>query len=100
MFRQAITFMALCIVGLTRADDFQVEINGNLSIATIINTNNEIPHQQINFEPLKLMTDVEGIIHYSIGARSSSKCGIFLAKIHSQKKGNGNIYDQFFHSFD
>lgn len=84
MFRQAIVCLAICMFGMIsshdllspkmgKTEEFNVEINGNLSIASVINTNKEIPHQQINFEQLNFVTDVEGLIHYSIGARRSSE---------------------------
>lgn len=92
MFRQAIVYLALFMVGMisshdllvpamTKTEYFSVEVNGNLSIVSVINTNNEILHQQIDYEPLKLAEDVEGLIHYSIGARTSSEYGIFLKQI-------------------
>lgn len=69
----------LLVPMVEKDEKFNVEINGNLSIASVINTDNEIPHQQINFEQLNFVTDVEGLIHYSIGARRSSEYGIFFS---------------------
>lgn len=68
----------LLVPKLEKAEDFNIEINGNLSIASVINTDNEIPHQEIDFETLRIVTDVEGIMHYSIGARRSSEYGTFF----------------------
>lgn len=86
MFQQAIIYLALLMLGLVSSQDlllpsmekveeFNIEIDGDLSFESSINTNNEIMHQQIDYEPLKLVKDVEGIIHYSIGARISSEYG-------------------------
>lgn len=86
MFRQAILGVFLCglissqellLPAIEKTDDFNVEINGNLSIQSAINTDNEIAHQQLEYEPLKLVKNVDGILHYSIGARTSSEYRMF-----------------------
>lgn len=61
-----------------KTEDFNTEINGNLSINAVINTNNEITHQQIEYEQFKLVENVDGILHYSIGARSSREYAIII----------------------
>lgn len=91
MFRQAIFYLAIFSFGMIstfdslvpameKTEDFSIEINGNLSIESASNSNNEISHQQFDYEPLKFITDVEGLIHYSIGARRSSEYKISLSK--------------------
>lgn len=107
MFRQAIFYLALFMFGMIsshdllvpsmkKAENFNIEINGNLSITSVINTNNEISHQQIDLEHLKFATDVKGQIHYTIGARTSSEYGIFfLANFSSIEKG-GELMFSFF----
>lgn len=55
------------------AQNFNVDIDGDLLIDSSSNTNNEIAHQQTTLERLTLTKDVEGILHYSVGARTSSK---------------------------
>lgn len=61
------------IPALDEMQNFNVEINGDLLIDSTSNTNNEITHKQITLEPLRMTKDVEGILHYSIGARVPSK---------------------------
>lgn len=84
MFRQIVIFLAVFMFGMAQsqnfyipefddAENFNVEINGDLLIDSSSNTNNEITHQQVTFERLTLTKDVEGILHYSIGARTSSE---------------------------
>lgn len=84
MFRQSLFFLAVCMFGMIKSQNFyiptlddmenvNVEINGDLLIDTTSNTDKEIAHQQITYEPLRLIKDVEGILHYSIGARIPSK---------------------------
>lgn len=96
MFRQAVFFLAVFSFGvissldfsvpeMESAEDFRIEMNGNLSIVSATNTNNEISHQVINYEPLKFVADVEGLIHYAIGARRSSEYGIFFVVIETAK---------------
>lgn len=100
MFRKAIFCLAVFMFGIISSQDlfvpaiedkgeFTIEINGNLSINTEINTNNEIMHQQIDNEPLKSFINVEGIINYSIGARNSREYGIFFGKSYYYSAGWG-----------
>lgn len=73
------------VPSMDKVEDFSVEVNGNLTIVSMTNTNNEILHQQIDYEPLKFVEDVEGVIHYSIGARTSREYGIFLKQVSMSK---------------
>lgn len=56
-----------------KGDTFNVEINGDLSMNSTSNTNDEIPHPHIDYEQLQLLKNFVGILHYSVGARISSK---------------------------
>lgn len=84
MFRQIIVFLSVFMLGVIANENFfisgdengeafNVEINGDLSINSTSNTNDEIAHQHINYEQLQLVKSVNGVLHYSIGARISSK---------------------------
>lgn len=44
-----------------------------LGIKMECNTNDQISHQQTDLEQLKLVKSVEGILHYTLGARTGSK---------------------------
>lgn len=85
MLRKFGIFFAAFMIGMIASDEvfsfnfetseqFQKEINGDLSIETVSdNTNDEIPHPPVHFEMLEPVKDVKGLIHYSIGARVRSK---------------------------
>lgn len=97
MFRQAIVILAMVMFAiisgqdlLTPVADKTEDFNGNLSINAVINTNNEITHQQIEYEQLKLVENVDGILHYSIGARSSREYAIIIYMDGNEK---GKIFD-------
>lgn len=82
MFFKVILFLSMCTFGMIKSQDvfirtldelknFDVEVNGDLLFDSTSNTNDEVAHQQT--ETLRLHKDVEGILHYSIGARVPSK---------------------------
>lgn len=84
MFRQIVVILATLMVVIISCQDlltpkvdilpeFNAEVNGNLSIDALFYTDKEITHQQNDYEPLKMVKNVDGVLHYSIGARSSSE---------------------------
>lgn len=114
MFRQAIVYVALFLFGMIsshallmptieKPEDFNIAVNDNLTIVSVINTNNEILHHKIDYESLKFIEDVEGIIHYTIGARNSREYGIFWNKVYlfkCEKEGMGKFTFNSFFSID
>lgn len=85
MLRKIVIFSAVLIVGLIASQDLfitdseMVETlnadikNGDLSIVSTVNNKNEILHIPDEYEVLKPIEDVSGLIHYNIGARIHSK---------------------------
>lgn len=84
MLRKIVIFLAVFMVGMIATQEFSIfdfeliensnkEINGDLSIISVDNTNKEIPHRPVHYERLEPMKNVDGIVHYAIGARVRSK---------------------------
>lgn len=85
MFRKTILLFAVFIVGIIAAENSETapkniperEINGDLSIISMHNTNTEIAHLPVEYEQMELEESVDGILHYSLGARVRSEYMIF-----------------------
>lgn len=50
-----------------------IKVVDDLLIETTSNMSNEIAHQQTEYETLRSMKDVNGVIHYTLGTRTSRK---------------------------
>lgn len=93
MLRKIVIFFAVFIVGMIASEEFSFfdfettenssqEINGDLSIFSTHNTNDEISHPPERVEKLEAKK-VNGILHYAIGARISCKFYFYFSKIGS-----------------
>lgn len=70
------------MIGVIASDDllsefdelknFATEIDGDIKFETNNNRNKQIPHKPVHLETLELHKNVDGIMHYSLGARTSS----------------------------
>lgn len=97
MFRKTIILFSLLIVGIIAKESSETqtenkperEINGDLSIVSMHNTNTEIAHLPIEYVQMEAGKNVEGIIHYNMGARVRSEYmihEIFEQRISCKKK--------------
>lgn len=86
MLRKIVIFFAAFMVGMIASEEFFIfdfetiensskETHGDLSITSVDNTNDEIPHRPEHYPTLESVEDedVKGIINYSYGARQRSK---------------------------
>lgn len=71
MSGKIVIILAAFMFGMIASEDF-TEINGDLTIVTTRNQDKQIPHKPIHLETLKLHKNVDGVMHYSLGARTSS----------------------------
>lgn len=84
MLSKLVIILAAFIVGMIASEDvhdfdsneltnFDTEINGDLQIQILnSNKNQEIPHKLMHLDTLKLHKNVDGVLHYALGARTSS----------------------------
>lgn len=85
MFRKTIVLFVVFFVGINASEDsdFQWkssldrETNGDISIISMHNTNNEIAHRPIEYVEMELIEAVNGILHYTFGARVRSEYMMF-----------------------
>lgn len=54
-------------------ETINTDISGDLSIVSTSNTNFDVVHPTVTYEMLNLSNNIDGILHYTIGARSQSK---------------------------
>lgn len=94
MLRKIIIFLAVFVVGMIATDDdifnsaFFEKSNKNskddLSIISVDDTNDVIPHRPVHYNNLEMVKRVDGVVQYNIGARTRSKLTInnfFFLKI-------------------
>lgn len=82
MFCKIAVIFAALMIGVIASDDllsefdelknFATEIDGDIKFETNNNRNKQIPHKPVHLETLELHKNVDGIMHYSLGARTSS----------------------------
>lgn len=83
MLRKIIIFFAAFLIGMIASEEFfsfdfeaiensSKEINGDMSITSMDNTNDEVPHRPEHYKTLE-SEKVNGILKYVIGARVRSK---------------------------
>lgn len=81
MFRITVIFFAALVVSIIASKDadlneikrFDSENINDLTFISTHNTNVEISHLPFNYGVFDMTEDVEGILHYSMGARVRSK---------------------------
>lgn len=78
MYRKIVFFLLIGMIA--RAEMFNLasrsrydQPDSDLAIVLTSNNGDEIEHQPVEFETLKLIKNVDGLLHYSMGARLRSK---------------------------